>query len=549
LTPLALRASAWWQGAVVYQIWPRSFADSDDDGIGDLPGIRSRLDYLNDGRGGGLGVDAIWLSPVFVSPLADFGYDISDYTAIDPIFGTLEDLDRLISECHERRMRVLLDLVPNHTSDLHPWFLESRSSRENLKRSWYRWRNPAPDGGPPNNWRSAFSAVGPAWTLDPMTGQYYHHSYTASQPDLNWDNHEVREAMLDVVRFWFDRGVDGFRIDVAHRLGKDPRYRDNPPAAALDIEPTGAGRHDADWPSGLAYLREIRSVADEYDERLLVGEVYVLDQNRVIQYLMDGDGLHLSHNFVFLNEAWSARELGRSITSFEQACDPQVVEPAWCLNNHDHSRVRSRFDFDGRGVERARSAAALLLGLRGTIFLYQGEELGLPDSEISPDSVADVDGRDPARSPIPWAAPSDTGPGAGFSEGIPWLPVGSTAEEVNVASQLGDPESMLELYRRLIRIRRSTDALKKGRYREILSDDQVLVFERRAGENVVVVAVNFSTNEVPLDLPDTFDEVEALISSQSEMEPGAPLQPLETRWLHVVPQKTTESLASGQVIT
>lgn len=529
----------WWHGAVIYQIWPRSFADADGDGIGDLRGIIDRLDYLNDGLGGGLGVDAIWLSPIFVSPLADYGYDISDFTSIDPTFGTLEDLDQLISECHRREIRLLLDLVPNHTSDQHPWFLEARHSRDSEKRDWYRWRDPGPDGGPPNNWRSAFASVGPAWTFDPTSGQYYHHSYTASQPDLNWDNAQVREAMADIVRFWFDRGVDGFRVDVAHRLGKDPAYGDNEPFTE-DIEPTGPGRRDADWPSGLEYLREIRAVADRYTDRLLVGEVYILDQSRVIQYLLGGDGLHLAHNFVFFNLGWSAQDVADTVRAFEDQSGP-LVEPAWCLNNHDHSRVRTRFDFDGLGEERARCAAMLLLGLRGTIFLYQGEELGLPDTELAHATAVDVDGRDPARTPIPWASPSSAGPGAGFTTGTPWLPIGPTAEQLNVADQRGDDDSMLEHYRRLIRLRNASSALRLGTYREMFADDQSLVFERRLGDDVVIVAVNFSTEMVGFPTLGSGVERRTLVSTQRAGVPEAadPLAPLEARWLQTMPQKTT----------
>lgn len=535
----------WWRGSVIYQIWPRSFADSDGDGIGDLVGIRHRLDYLNDGQGNGLGVDGIWLSPIFRSPLVDFGYDVEDYTDLDPSFGTLAEFDELVVECHLRGIRLILDLVPNHTSDRHKWFLESRSSPNNPKRDWYRWRDAGRDGGPPNNWPSAFAAVGPAWSFDPVTGQYYHHSYTASQPDLNWDNPEVRAGMLDVVRFWFERGVDGFRIDVAHRLGKDPEYRDNP-SHALATEPTGPGRHDADWPSGLDYLREIRQIADQYEDRLLVGEVYILDQSRVIQYLASRDGLHLAHNFVFLGQRWTAPVVADTIRAFEDECGP-AVEPAWCLNNHDHSRVRTRFDQDGRGEERARSVAMLLLALRGTVFIYQGEELGLPDSDLAPGSEVDVDGRDSARTPIPWAAPSEAGPGAGFTRGTPWLPVGGSAEEVNAAAQEGDDRSMLELYRRLIRIRSGSPALRAGSYRQIFADDRVLAVERRSGDDVVWVVVNFATEPVTVPPLGPHGEVTVMVSSHpGPLYDPVLLRPLESRWLRPMPQKTTKILASGQ---
>jgi alpha-glucosidase len=519
----------WWRGGVIYQIWPRSFSDGDGDGIGDLRGVLEHLDYLNDGQGGGLGVDGIWLSPIFRSPLVDFGYDIESYTELDPTFGTLAELDELIAACHRRGMRVLLDLVPNHTSDRHPWFLESRSSRESPKRDWYRWRDPAPDGGPPNNWPSAFPAVGPAWTHDPATGQYFHHAYSASQPDLNWDNPEVQEAMLDVIRFWFDRGVDGFRVDVAHRLGKDPEYGDNP-SEALEPEPTGPGRHDADWPTTLGYLGRMRTVADSYEGKLLVGEVYVLDQSRVISYLIEGDGLHLAHNFVFLGQPWSSTDFANCVGEFEDGCGPDV-EPAWCLNNHDHSRVRSRFDLDGKGLERARAAAVMLMGLRGTVFIYQGEELGLPDSAIDADAVVDLDGRDPMRTPIPWQPPSVAGAGAGFTTGTPWLPVGASAEEVNVAVADRQPDSTLNLYRALIRARKGSRALREGRYRLLLCDKRVYVYERRLGDDVVIVAVNFSTDTV--DLPIDHPETRSILVTSNKCASGSPdrLDPLEARWI------------------
>ena len=451
----------WWRGAVIYQIWPRSFSDSDGDGVGDLAGIISRLDYLNDGAGGGLGVDAIWLSPIFLSPLADFGYDVSGYTEIDPAYGDLKVFDRLITEAHARNLRVLLDWVPNHTSDQHPWFVEARSSSANAMRDWYVWGDPAPDGGPPNNWISAFPATGSAWSLDPESNQYYLHSYTANQPDLNWDNPDVQRAMLETLRFWFERGVDGFRIDVVHRLGKDPSLSDNDDGVS-DPEPTSRGRHDADWPSVHERIRLVRSVAEEFDlQRLLVGEVYILDQSRLAEYLSGGDQLHLAHNFVFLNQRWDGELIASTVAEFESLVGP-TVEPAWCLNNHDHSRTRSRLDGDGNGYHRARAAILLLLGLRGTVFLYQGEELGLPDTDLPPSLVVDVDGRDGARTPIPWAPPSEAGPGAGFTEGNPWLPIGSTAEVLNAKTLAGDPDSMLELYRTLIRTRKATPALRQG---------------------------------------------------------------------------------------
>ena len=387
---------AWWQSGAIYQIYPRSFADANGDGIGDLPGIRDHLDYLNDGTDGSLGVGAIWLSPFYRSPMADFGYDISDYTDVDPIFGTLGDFDDLLKGAHHRGIKVIVDWVPNHTSDQHPWFIESASSRDSPKRNWYVWRDPAPDGGPPNNWQSAFAAVGPAWTFHKPTAQYYLHSFTLHQPDLNWDNPEVEAAMHDVLHFWLDRGVDGFRIDVIYKIAKDPELGDNEPGL----------RHDEDWLTIHDRLRGIRRVIDEYDGRLLVGEVYLMDLHRLVEYINSGEQLHLAHNFVFFHLPWQAAVFRASVQDFVDLAD-FAAWPAWFLENHDHSRVPTRYAGEpGSGERRARVAALLICALRGTPFLYYGQELGLPDAEIPPDRVVDIDGRDPERAPVPWRRPS-----------------------------------------------------------------------------------------------------------------------------------------------
>ncbi|MEZ0285993.1 MAG: alpha-amylase family glycosyl hydrolase [Thermoleophilia bacterium] len=472
----------WWQKAVVYQVYPRSFADSDGDGVGDLAGVVAHLDYLNDGTPASLGVDAIWLSPFYPSPMADFGYDVADYTGVDPLFGSLADADRLIREAHARGIRVIIDWVPNHTSDRHPWFLASRSSRDDPKRDWYVWRDGRPGGLPPNEWRSSFERVGAAWSHDRATGQWYLHSFTAQQPDLNWANPQVEAAMLDTLRFWLDRGIDGFRIDVVHRLGTDP----DPGVGE------GPWRQDQDWPRGHEILRRVRAVLEEYDARMAVGEVYILDQERLVAFLNPGDELHLAHNFVFLRTPWSAERFREVIDEFERLARPPAW-PSWCLNNHDHPRVVTRYGEDGRGRARARVAAMMLLCLRGTAFLFQGEELGLPDARVPPEDRVDVDGRDPERAPIPWERPSVAGPGAGFTTGTPWLPVVEEGERLAVSAQDRDPRSILALYRRLLWLRRATPALHGGGQRMLDGGHGVLAWTRDGGGERWLVALNMSS--------------------------------------------------------
>jgi alpha-glucosidase len=460
----------WWQPGAIYQIYPRSFSDSNGDGVGDLRGITQRLDYLAD-----LGVEAIWLSPFYPSPMADFGYDVADYTDVDPLFGTLADFDRLLEESHNRGLRVVVDWVPNHTSNEHPWFLESRSDRHNPKRDWYVWRDPAPGGGPPNNWRSAFKAIGPSWSLDEATGQCYLHSFTPQQPDLNWDNPEVEAAMHDVLRFWLDRGVDGFRIDVVQKLAKDPALADNEP----DLW------HDEDWrPTIHERLRRIRQVVDSYGDRMLVGEVYLFDLERLVSYISTGDELDLAHNFVFVHLPWEAQAIRASVEEFEGLAG-QAAWPAWFRANHDNPRS---------GPRRARLAALLICTLRGTPFIYQGEELGLPDAEIPPEAVVDVDGRDPERAPIPWEPPSQAGPGAGFTSGQPWLPLPGDAERLSVGSQLEDPSSTLQFVRRLIALRAREPALQGGEQRSVDADPAVFSYTRGS----FLIALNFTSRQVAL---------------------------------------------------
>jgi alpha-glucosidase len=460
-----MSAPAWWQRGAIYQIYPRSFADSDGDGVGDLAGIAERVDYLAE-----LGVEAIWLSPIFTSPMADFGYDVSDYCDIDPVFGTLADLDRLVERCHARGLRIVLDWVPNHSSDRHPWFQASRSSREDPKRDWYVWRDGAPDGGPPNNWESEFKAVGGAWSFDERTRQWYLHSFMPEQPDLNWDNPEVVAAMHGVLRFWLDRGIDGFRLDAIVRIAKDPRLRDNVP---------GRRRHDQDWDTIAAHMRGVRTVIDAYDDRMLVGEVALHDLHRVVGYVKEGDQLHMAHNFVFLELPWDADEFRASIDDFEALAE-DAAWPAWFRSNHDVPRVAARL-----GPERARAVLLMLYALRGTPFVYQGEELGLPHAEIPPERVVDIDGRDPERAPIPWRP----GPGAGFTTGEPWLPLIAEADALNAEVQAADPRSTLNFTRRVAALRAAEPALQLGAQRMLDAGPDVLAWERGAGE--WLVALNF----------------------------------------------------------
>jgi alpha-glucosidase len=475
----------WWQHGVIYQVYPRSFQDSDGDGVGDLRGITSRLEHLE-----WLGVDAVWISPIYPSPMADFGYDVADYTGVDPLFGTMDDLDRLIEEAHARKLRVILDLVPNHSSDQHPCFLESRSSRDNPKRDWYIWHDGDPVGEPPNNWLSVFG--GPAWEWDEQTGQFYYHAFLKEQPDLNWRNPEVQEAMLDVMRFWLDRGVDGFRIDVLWHLIKDERLRDNPPNPdwKADQVPYDSllAVFSADQPEVHDIVRRMRRLTDEYDERVLIGEIYLPIGKLVTYYGRDGGGAHLPFNFQLIELPWDAEQIYAAIDEYEGAL-PEGGWPNWVLGNHDKSRIASRV-----GPEQARVAAMLLLTLRGTPTIYYGEEIGMHDVPIPADQVQDPQGknigiqftRDPQRTPMQW----DGSEWAGFTTGEPWLPLSDDAREVNVESQRDEPDSMLGFYRRLISLRRRESALNVGSYRPAGIEGDAFAFLRETEGRRFLVAVN-----------------------------------------------------------
>ena len=516
-------ATQWWQTGVVYQIYPRSFQDTDGDGVGDLPGITARLDYLKS-----LGVSAIWISPFYPSPMADFGYDVANYCDVDPLFGSLDDFDDLLAGAHSRGLRVILDFVPNHTSDLHPWFLDSRRSRNNPKRDWYIWRDAPPAGDDfkparerlPNNWTSQFG--GPAWEWDPVTEQFYLHSFLKEQPDLNWRNPDVREAMYNAMRFWLNRGVDGFRMDVLWLLVKDQYFRNNPPNPGYH-----EGLHDnekylpvfnADQPETHIIVREMRKVLDGYPDaltheggpaespvslthcshRLLIGEIY-LPLPELVKYYGGGQsvasgehtttqlaGANLPFNFHLIQTAWNAESIGKIIHEYEQLL-PSGAWPNYVLGNHDQQRLVTRI-----GAKQARAAAMLLLTLRGTPTMYYADELGMPDVPVPPDQVQDPAeknepgkgrGRDPERSPMVWVS----APNAGFTkpDSKPWLPLWSEWSTRNASVQREDKKSMLNLYLRLLHVRRKEKALHSGAICNVETDGQVLKYRRADVNNGV----------------------------------------------------------------
>jgi alpha-glucosidase len=489
--------AAWWRRGVIYQVYPRSFQDTDGDGVGDLPGITRRLPYLR-----WLGVDAIWLCPIYPSPMADFGYDVTDHTGVHPQFGTLADFDLLLNEAHGHGLRVILDWIPNHTSAEHPWFRESRASRRGARRPWYIWRDARPGGAPPNNWLSAFG--GPAWTWDERTGQYYLHSYLPEQPDLNWRHPEVKAAMLDTLRFWLERGVDGFRVDALRQLIKDDGFRDNPPnpgyRPGMDPYARLLPVHSTDRPELQAVIAELRAVLDEWPDRLLIGELYLPIARLVAYYGKDGSGLHLPTNYHLLTRPWRARELAALIGEYEGALPPGAW-PNWALGNHDRPRIATRV-----GPRQARVAAMLLLTLRGTPTMYYGDELGMTDAPIPRERERDPWGlnnpglglgRDGARTPMQW----DGSPDAGFTAGEPWLPTAEGRPRVNVKTQSVDPRSMLSLYRRLLALRRAEPALHSGSYCPVEADGDVLAYVRAWEGRRFFIALNLGGQEQRLATP------------------------------------------------
>ena len=488
----------WWHGGVFYQIYPRSFADSNGDGAGDLPGIISRLDYLAE-----LGIVGIWLSPITVSPNGDWGYDVADYRDVDPDFGSLDDLGTLVAEAGRRGIRILLDLVPNHTSDQHPWFVDARHGRHAVHRDWYVWADPAPGGGPSNNWVSVFG--GSAWEFDQASGQYFLHNFEREQPDLNWWNDDVRDAFDDIVRYWWDRGIAGFRIDVCNMMIKDAELRDNPPATGddpLDQQFMGLKAvYNTDRPEAHDILRRWRAISDGYEPpRLLIGETNVDTLATLMDFYGDGhDELHGGFNFVFLHAALEAAAM-RAVVEEVEATLPIGAWPIWTGSNHDVSRLATRWA--GGDPAKVRCALLILLTLRGTPFLYQGDEIGLTDGPIEQSDLRDAvgirfwpyyKGRDAERTPMPWSA----GPGGGFTrDGVrTWLPMADPAQ-CNVADQAGDPDSVLAFTRRAIARRAASDDLALGSYRSLPSPAGTWAFERGGG---TVVALNMSDSPQQLE--------------------------------------------------
>jgi len=488
----------WWKTGVIYHIYPRSFQDTNGDGVGDLEGIRRRLDYIEE-----LGAAGVWVSPFYPSPMYDFGYDIRDYRNVDPLFGTLDDFDRLVADMHARNLRLILDLVPDHTSHEHPWFVESRSSLDNPKRDWYVWADPAPDGGPPNNWLAAFG--GRSWTFDGQTGQYYLHTFLPQMPDLNYHNPEVVEAMRDVMRFWLDRGVDGFRVDVINRLVKDKQLRDEPPVKDPSKLPPRLQTpfyqmdhiYTCNLPETHAVVRLFRETLDEYPDRVLMCETHGTYEEIAAYYGAD-DECHLPFNFhPLLSHPWSAKTIREIVDGFE-AVLPDFATPCYVLGNHDQHRMASRL-----GAEQARIGMMWLMTSRCAPTIYYGDEIGMVDVEIDAGRACDptgkrmpeyvgVVGRDPGRTPMQW----DDGPNAGFCPAgfEPWLPVAPDADERNVERLKQQPQSMLALFRALMDVRSAEPSLHEGRYESVETNaDDVYAYRRSAaGSASFLVALNFS---------------------------------------------------------
>jgi alpha-glucosidase len=501
----------WWRGGVIYQIYPRSYMDGNGDGVGDLPGITSRLDYVAE-----LGVDAIWLSPFFKSPMKDFGYDVSDYCDVDPLFGTLDDFRQLVSQAHARGLKVIIDQVLSHTSDQHPWFSESRSNTSNPKADWYVWADAKADGNPPNNWLAIFG--GSAWQWDTRRKQYYMHNFLATQPDLNFHNPEVQSAILDTVKFWLDLGVDGFRLDTANFYFHDQQLRDNPPRLPpedgkpmeIDVNPYGWQQHiyDKTRPENLAFLRKLRALVDLYPHTTMVGEIGSDDSIATMaQYTSGGDKLHMAYSFDLLGTDSSSSYLLSLLQRF--AAKAADGWPSWALSNHDVQRLASRWCQGKPHAPKLRLAAAMQMCLRGSPCIYQGDELGLPEADIAFEDLQDpygitmwpeYKGRDGCRTPFPWEAQAADG---GFGSGTtkPWLPVADTHRPLAADAQAAQADSMLNFYRTLIHWRKPMACLVQGHMALHDAHAQVLAFTRHLDQERLFCAFNFSDSAARYPLP------------------------------------------------
>ncbi len=501
-------ASPWWRGATIYQIYPRSFLDTNGDGVGDLPGIIERLDYV-----ASLGVEAIWISPFYQSPMADFGYDIADYCAVDPLFGTLADFDRLVARAHDLRLKVIIDQVPSHTSDQHTWFQESRQSRDNPKSDWYVWADAREDGTPPNNWLSIFGGV--AWTWEPRRGQYYLHNFLKSQPDLNFHNPAVRRATLDNMRFWLKRGVDGLRLDAINFCFHDLQLRDNPPRPRSERRVTGVSANNPygfQWhrfnntqPQMLPFLEEIRALLDEYPGVVALGEISSDDSTATVAEYTQPGRLHMAYSFELLSNDSSPQHIRATVEKLRKRAPASW--PCWTISNHDVERVVSRWGWSGYPPHAATQLSALLCALRGSVCVFQGEELGLAEADLPYESLRDpygiafwpaFKGRDGCRTPMPW----DSSEAGGFSKGTPWLPVTAQHRALSVAAQERDPNSALHGFRRLLAWRREQPLLINGEIEFLAATESVLAFKRFDGQHAILAAFNLSDGAVSVALPE-----------------------------------------------
>lgn len=521
----------WYEGAVVYQVYPRSFQDTTGNGVGDLQGVIDRLNYLNDGHGGGLGVDAIWLSPIYTSPMIDFGYDVADYCDIDPLFGSLDIFDNLIDQAHQRGIKVLVDFVPNHTSNKHPWFEQSRSAKTSDKRDWYVWRDGKPGGGPPNNWLSVFGGL--AWQYDRHTGQYYLHSFLKEQPDLNWENPQVRHAIAEAMRFWLKRGVDGFRIDATDHIGKQANMDDEPrnPAYSATHDPYDVLEHIYSKNAGNyhKHMHFLASVLAHHPDKIAILETWMQGQRKT-QLLLDfyehmPKPNAMPFNFELMDTPWEAHAIKARIDTFQAGLTDDHL-PVYVLSNHDRKRFPSRL-----GEKVCASAATLELTLPGIALVYYGDEIGMSDIDVKPEDTQDPFGkrhpeysRDGCRSPMQW----DNSVNSGFSDAQPWLPLHENYETTNVAAQLDDNGSLLTIYQRLIALRREKQALRIGRYVPVLAgEDGVLVFDRATDNDVVRIIINFTDKAKELLHSEARGEV--LFSTHKRGSHNFQLQPHEAK--------------------